>query len=240
MLFRSKTLDWNQMAQEFLYWANQGWAVGSVINLNPGAYSLTVVREQAIIDSIQTQTPENLLLDQNRTTLPVRDLVVDRQENRFTVTSLSQQTISYVDMRYTSYESMVVLDNVSIFNDLIYNPVTGARQSRVYITATVSADWNGQLDAQGFIENNPRTVQQWEPNRKYAKGEIVKYKNFYWSAQTIVQPNAKFDFANWTRSDYTRIQQGLLQNIPNKADQLANSYNTQTRSEEHTSELQSH
>ena len=222
------TLDWNQMAQEFLYWANQGWAVGSVINLNPAAYSLTVVRDQAIVDSIRAQTPENLLLDQNRTTLPVRDLVVDRQDNRFTVNSLSQQTISFLDMRYTSYESMVVLDNVSIFNDLIYNPVTGARQSRVYIAATVSADWNGQLDAQGFIENNPVTVQEWEPNRKYAKGEIVKYKNFYWSAQTIVQPSAKFDFANWTRSDYTRIQQGLLQNITNKADQLANSYNTQT------------
>ena len=221
-------LNWNQMAQEFLYWANQGWAVGSVINLNPAAFSLTVVREQAIVDSIQAQTPENLLLDQNRTTLPVRDLVVDRQENRFTVSSLSQQTISYLDMRYTSIESMIVLDNVSIFNDLIYNPVTGSRQNRVYIAATVSADWNGQLDAQGFIENNPTTVREWEPNRKYAKGEIVKYKNFYWSAQDIVQPNINFDFANWTRSDYTRIQQGLLQNLTNKANQLANSYDTQT------------
>lgn len=223
-----KTLNWNQMAQEFLYWANQGWAVGSVINLNPAAFSLTVVHEQAIVDSIQAQTPENLLLDQNRSTLPVRDLVVDRQDNRFTVSSLSQQTISYLDMRYTSYESMVVLDNVSIFNDLIYNPVTGARQNRIYIAATVSAEWNGQLDAQGFIENNPDTVQEWEPNRKYAKGEIVRYKNFYWSAQNIVQPSAKFDFANWVKSDYVKIQQGLLQNIANKADQLANSYNTQT------------
>jgi hypothetical protein len=27
-------LNWNQMAQEFLYWASQGWAVG-IINLNP-------------------------------------------------------------------------------------------------------------------------------------------------------------------------------------------------------------
>ena len=223
-----KTLNWNQMAQEFLYWANQGWSVGSIINLNPSAYSLTVVQPQAIVDSIVAQTPENMLLDQNRTVLPVRDLVINRQENRFTVTSQTQQTISYLDVRYTSYENMVVLDNVSIFNDLIYNPTTGARQGRIYIDATVSADWNGQLDAQGFIDNNPTTVKQWEPNRKYAKGEIVKYKNYYWSAQTIVQPSAEFNFSDWVKSDYTRIQQGLLQNIPNKANQLANSYDTQT------------
>jgi hypothetical protein len=223
-----RALDWNQMAQEFLYWTNQGWGPGSVINLNPAAFSLTVVREQAIVDNIQVQTLENQLLDQNRTTLPVRDLVVDREGNSFTVSSLSQQTVSYLDLRYTSYETMLVLDNVSIFNDLIYDPVTGARQSRVNVMASISADWNGQLDAQGFVYNDPRTVRQWQPGVKYTKGDIVQYKNIYWSAQNIVQPAEEFEFSQWVKSDYTRIQQGLLQNIPNKANQLANSYNIHT------------
>ena len=221
-----RPLNWNQMAQEFLYWANQGWAPGSVINLNPAALSLTAVRDQAIVDNIQVQTLENQLLDQNRTTLPVRDLVVDRVDNSFTVSSLSQQTISYLDLRYTSYETMLVLDNISIFNDLIYNSVTGARQSRINVMSSISADWNGQLDAQGFVYNNPRTVRQWQPSVKYTKGDIVLYKNIYWAAQNIVQPAEEFEFSQWVKSDYTQIQQGLLQNIPNKANQLANSYNT--------------
>jgi len=217
-------LDWNQMAQEFLYWTNQGWAVGSVINLNPTATSLTAVKAEAVIDSIVAQTPENLILDQNRTTIPTRDLVVDRFENIFKVNSLSAQTISYIDLRYTSYESMVVLDNVSVFNDLIYDPATGARQSRVNVVATVSADWNGQLDAQGFIYNNDATVQQWQPFKKYTKGEIVLYKNSYYSALNIVQPAAEFRRSDWTQSDYTKIQRGMLQNIANQADQLATTY----------------
>jgi hypothetical protein len=207
-----RPLNWNQMAQEFLYWANQGWGPGSVINLNPAAFSLSVVRDQAIVDNIQVQTLENQLLDQNRNTLPVRDLVVDRVDNSFTVSSLSQQTISYLDLRYTSYETMLVLDNISIFNDLIYNPVTGARQSRINVSASISADWNGQLDAQGFVYNNPRTVRQWQPGVKYTKGDIVLYKNIYWAAQNIVQPAEEFEFSQWVKSDYTRIQQGLLQN----------------------------
>ena len=235
-----RNLDWDQMAQEFLYWSNQGWDTGSVINLNPTAYSLTAISPQAIVDTVVAQTPENLILDQNRTTLPVRDLVVDRYENVFKVSSLSNQTISYLDLKFTSYESMVVLDNVSIFNDLIYDPVTGARQSRINVTAAVSADWNGQLDAQGFILNDDNTVRQWQPNQKYAKGEIVLYKNNYWSAQTIVQPSVEFQYSNWVKSDYTKIQRGLLENIPNKADQLANSYDTNTANLESDQDLLSY
>ena len=221
-------LNWNQMAQEFLYWANQGWEPGAVINLNPTAFSLTAVKDQAVVDSIVAQTPENSILDQNRTTLPVRDLVVDRYENVFRVTSLSQQTISYLDLKYTNYESIVILDNVSVFNDLIYDPVTGARQGRVNVTAVINSDWNGQLDAQGFIFNNSATIKEWQPEKKYSKGEIVIYKNNYWSAQTIVQPKTLFDYADWVKSDYTKIQKGLLQNLPTLSNQLANSYDTTT------------
>ena len=234
------TLNWNQMAQEFLYWANQGWTTGSVINLNPTATSLTAIKDQAIVDSIIAQTPENLILNQNRTTVPVRDLVVDRFENVFKVSSLSSQTISYLDLRFTSYESLVILDNISIFNDLIYDPVTGARQSRINISAAVSADWNGQVDAQGFILNDRRTIKTWKANQKYAKGEIVLYKNNYWSAQTIVQPSAEFDYSKWVKSDYTKIQGGLLENIPNKANQLASSYNTNSANLEQDQDLLSY
>jgi len=217
-------LNWNQMAQEFLYWANQGWTEGSVINLNPTAFSATAIKSQAVLDSIVAQTPENSILDQNRTTIPVRDLVVERLGNLFKATSQTQQSISYLDLKYTSYESLIILDNRSIFADLIYDPVTGARQSRITIDTNISNQWDGQLNAQGFILNNQRTVEEWKPNRKYAKGEIVTYKNNYWSAQTIVQPKAIFDYADWAQSDYTKIQTGLLQNLPNFSNQLANSY----------------
>jgi hypothetical protein len=219
-----RTLNWDQMVQEFLYWANQGWTVGSVINLNPTAQQLTVITPKAVIDSVVAQTPENLILDQNRTTIPARDLVIDRYENTFQVNSLTTQTVSYIALKYTNYESLVVLDNVSVFNDLIYDPATGARQSRVNVTASVSAEWNGQLDAQGFIYNDDRTVKQWEPLKKYTKGEIVIYKNNYWSAVNIVQPSAQWNQADWLQSNYTKIQRGMLQNISLQADQLATSY----------------
>jgi hypothetical protein len=217
-------LDWNQMANEFLYWSNQGWNTGAIINLNPGATQLIVERPGAIVDSIAAQTIENIVLNADRVPFNARDLVITRLDNTFTINSLTTDTINFLNIKFTSYENMVVLDNVSIFNDLIYDPVTGARQSRVRVAGWYTTEWNGQLNAQGFILNQDN-VESWNPLKKYARGEIVKWKNTYYSAVDIVQPSARFDITQWTVSNYTRIQQGLLPNLANKSDELANSYN---------------
>jgi len=232
-------LDWQQMAREFLYWANQGWGVNSLINLNPAATQLIAERPGAVIDNVMMQNIENIMLDQNRLPFDARNLIIERLENRFSVTSANGQAIAYANLRYTSYENLVILDNVSIFSDLIYNPTTGARQNRVNVTAMTTTEWDGTLNAQGFVLNQDN-VQPWAPNRKYAKGEIVNYKNTYWSAETIVQPKREFVYSDWVKSDYTKIQKGLLPNIANKADQLANSYNTQTANLERDNDLLSY
>ena len=233
------TVDWQQMAREFLYWANQGWAPNSLINLNPGALQLIAEKPGAVVDSVTVQNPENMLLDQNRTPFDARNLVIERLENKFTLTSTNNQSIAYAKLQFVNYENLVILNNVSIFADLIYNPATGARQNRVYVSAFTTTEWNGTLNAQGFVLNQDNIVA-WVPNRKYAKGEIVNYKNNYWSAQSIVQPKLEFAYADWVKSDYTKIQKGLLPNIANKADQLANSYNTQTANLESDNDLLSY
>jgi len=229
-------LNWQQMAQEFLYWTNQGWAPGSIINLNPTATKIVIEKPMAIVDGIRLQTQQNLVLNQDRRQLTSKDLVIDRIGNRFSITSLTGQTINLLNINFVNFENMIVLDNQSIFADLIYQPVTGARQSRIRIVASTTTDWNGQLDAPGFILNQ-NNIEEWKPNQKYARGEIVLYKNFYYSANTIVQPSPEFNFDAWTQSDYTRIQQGLLPNLPNKSNQLANAYNIYTANLESDQDL---
>ena len=216
-------MTWSQMVYEFIYWSQQGWGDGSLINLNPLAIGLSVFKEQAVVDTITSQTAEHVILDQNRRDFPVRDLNIVRVDNNFTVQPLNNQSISFIDIRYTSFESMIVLDNASLFGDLIFEPITGARQSRLYISGTTTTEWDGSVNAQGFILNQDN-ILTWTGLKTYAKGEIVKYKGAYWSAATIVQPSTKFNYNDWNQSDYTFIEQGLLANLANKADQLSNSY----------------
>jgi hypothetical protein len=229
-------LDWPRMVTEFLYWSQQGWSTNAIINLNPLAGGLTVTRPGAVVDSIVTETSENLLLDQNSTEIPTRSLNVVRLGNTFTIQPLTTQAISYINLRFTNYEHMIVLDNKSVFGDLIYNPTTGARQSRLTLVAVTTNDWNGSVDTPGFILNQ-NNVQEWTGLKTYPKGEIVKYKNVYWQALTIVQPSAKFNFNAWAQSNYNQIELGLLPNLANKSDQLMNSYNINTANIETDNDL---
>lgn len=232
-------LDWPRMVNEFLYWSQQGWDTDAIINLNPLAAGLTVTKPQAIVNSVQTQTAENAVLTQNSQEFPVRNLNIVRLNNTFTMQSLDSNAISFAELSYTTYEHMIVLSNQSVFGDLIYAPITGARQSRLNLIAMTSTNWNGSVDAPGFILNQDN-VQDWAGAKIYSKGEIVKYKNTYWSALNIVQPSAIFDFGAWTQSDYVQTEFGLLPNLSNKADQLTNSYNINTANIESDNDLLSY
>ena len=222
-------LNWNQMAQEFLYFSQQGWSEGTIINLNPSANQLTAYRVGSVVDGIVNYSPANQLLNQNRQTFPTRDLVIQRYGDTFIIQPgpSTSNSISFLDLKFTDYEHMIVFDNVDVFNDLIYDPITAARQDRLYLDAFNSTEWDGTLNAQGFILNY-NDVEPWQSNRRYTKGEIVLYKNSYWQAASLVQPKTKFDYNDWYKSNYDRIEQGLLPNLANKADQLANTYNIQT------------
>ncbi len=216
-------MDWRQMAQEFLYWSNQGWITGSLINLNPGATKVSITRPGAVADGLQPYNPSDIIVNQNRQPMPLSNLDIQRLDNTFTVSSLTSDTVSFVSLRFTAYENLLVFDNRSIFADLLYQPSTGARQSRLLISGTISADWNGQVDAPGFVINQD-SILEWQSNAKYTKGDIVRFKDQYWAAVTIVQPSEDFDYSQWAATDYDEIQQGLLLNAAGSSDQLSNAY----------------
>ena len=229
-------VNWTQMAREFLYWVGQSWTVGSIINLNAAANVLQLNRPFAVVESLQNENINDIMLDQNFEPLFGKDYAVERLDNELKLVGLNNQTFSFLNARFTSYEHIIVFDNTSIFNDLIYNPVTGARQNRLLIDGNTVFDWNGTLDAQGFILNQDN-IQEWVPNQSYTKGQIVLYKEAYWSASKILPPNPEFVFIDWIKSDYAKIQTGLLPNLATKADAQRENYDIHTANLESDSTL---
>jgi len=144
-------VDWTQMVQEFIYWAGQGWAVGSIVNLNPAATQLEFERELQIVDDLNNLELTEQPLNQNREPLDISDYVVDRLDNNFKLRMIDGNIIGYLKFNLTSFEHLLILDNTNIFNDLIYDPVTGVRQQSVKLSGFTTYEWNGQLDAQGLL-----------------------------------------------------------------------------------------
>jgi hypothetical protein len=223
------TLNWAQMAREFIYWSYQGWQNGSLLNLNPAADSLEFERLFAVVEAVNGQSGYDAPLDQNRQLLEPSDYRVTRIDNNFKLTTKcgtlnNDRGIGYLNIKTTNYEHVIILDNNTIFNDLIYNPVTGVRQQRVRVSGHTTFEWDGQLNAQGFMLNQDN-VKEWKDNAEYKKGDIVKYKNRYWTAASKIKPAETFNFEDWINIDYDNYAKGLLPNITSKAGEIENYYN---------------
>lgn len=216
--------SWKQMVAEFLYWQSQKWEVGSLININPNSQQLTIEKPALIVQPLTLQQ-QNFVLDQNMLQINPKDLLINRNGTLFDLAVKNEgDTISLFSCNLTNIEHAIVFDNVTVFNDTIYNVDIGLRQNRILMKGYKTAEWNGYVDAQGFILNQ-NNITEWQPNLKYTKGQIVKYKNEYWVASRIIEPNAEFNLEQWLKSDYDQVREGLLANPSAEAQDALNFYN---------------
>jgi hypothetical protein len=119
------TYNWDQMIREFLHWAEQSWEVGSTINLNPSAKIATVNRPGLVVQPLTIQQ-DNFILNQNLIPLQSQNASIVRENESFTVGVLTDgDSIALTNLNLSSMEHAVVFDNYTVFNDTIYDLVTG-------------------------------------------------------------------------------------------------------------------
>lgn len=234
-----REINWNLMVQEFLYWLQIGWEVGSVITLNPAANMIKINKESTVVQPLTLQQ-QNFILNQDLYPIQLNNLNVYREETEFTVEPLNTgDSLAYGQFSLSNFEHGIVFDNVTLFNDVIYNLTTGLRQNRISVAGTKTAEWNGTVNAYGFILNQDN-IQEWSREVKYTKGQIVKYKNKYWTALTIVEPSLVFDELKWVIVDYENIQKGMLPNPSTRSFESTLYYNCNQTNLEQDSDLLSY
>jgi hypothetical protein len=217
-------INWNLMVQEFLYWTQTGWDVGSIVTLNPAATDLNINRDGYIVQPLTLQQ-QNFILNQDLYPIQINNLNVNRDGTAFNVRTLNQgDSMSYAQFNVSNFEHGIVFNNTTLFNDVIYDLVTGLRQNRITLRGTKTAEWNGTVDTWGFILNQDN-VQEWARDIKYPKGIIVKYKNKYWTALKLIEPSAVFTELDWKLVNYNDIQKGLLPNSATRAYESTLYYN---------------
>ena len=224
-LENSVTLNWELMIKEYLYWAQFNWESGSIITIGPSANTLKIEKESDVVQPLTIQN-ENFLLNQNLYQIATKDLNIERLDTKFEVKTLNTgDAMSYGQFQLSNLEHGIVFDNTTLFNDVIYNLVTGLRQNRLYLRGTKTAEWNGTVNASGFILNQDN-IKEWTTAYKYAKGEIVKYKNKFFIANKTIQPSDKFIELDWAETDYNDIQKGLLPNSATRSYESTLYYNS--------------
>lgn len=229
-------VNWKQMIAEFLYWVQSGWETGSIINLNPGANIISINKDSYIVQPLTLQK-QNFILNQNLYPIQSVDLSVVRDGTLFTATPLNEgDTVAYGQFNISNIENGIVFNNITLFNDIIYNLPTGLRQNRIFLRGVKTAEWNGTMDAQGFILNQDN-IQEWSPTVKYTKGSIVLFKNQYWSALKVIDPSNTFNPTYWKETNYNEIQKGLLPNSSTRSYESTLFYDTNKQNLDNDADL---
>ena len=207
------TRNWVLSAKEFLNWAQQGWQAGSIIVLSPIYNELVNIQPDGIIGVIENTPNGTKVLDQNSNFIKNTQFTESRIGNKFTLKSLSEQTICLADFTVVQYEHAILFDNVTVFNDILYVPELGNRQYRLKLIGSKTGSWTGTMNPPGFVYNNTQ-VDEWQPGVDYLLGSIVQYKNLYYTAlDNITASNEFVQDKQWRQINHNSIKTGLLPNF---------------------------
>ena len=216
--------DWETSTKEFAFWTLHNWSAGTLISLSPGANQLKFRTEYSVVDNIFDGFFGYTLLKVDGQKLTSDFVQVDRQDpNEFILRPKNTADgIFAIKLPCVQKEHVVLLDNKTVFNDTIYDPEPGYRQERIKVLGYRTTNWDGSLNIEGFVYDQA-TIEDWQSNKDYFIGDIVKYKEFYYTANSKVPGTESFIDTQWTRLDY-KPESGLSPNFEYKTNQFADFY----------------
>ena len=226
-------------AKEFLFWAQQGWREGSILVLSPVTNSIKVVTESNIVDGIEDSQYGSKIVDQNFNIVKNTGYHITRNSNNFSITLRDDNMLALVDINLVQYEHVMVFDNVTVFNDVIYQPELGNRQFRLKMIGQKTNQWDGSLYAPGYVYNDEK-VPEWQVGVDYLKGDLVEFKDQYYVALTNVPGATDFNFTSWKQIDKSEIKSGLLSNWSTTAVQSQDFYDSYAKIKDNEQMTYSH
>tara|TARA_B110000503_G_scaffold133164_1_gene210255 strand:+ start:14089 stop:27768 length:13680 start_codon:yes stop_codon:yes gene_type:complete len=216
------------ISKEFLFWTTQNWAVSSIITLSPAANQIKFKRAYHIVDNVFNSFYNYPILKADGTSFNTSFVNVYRDNaNEFSLEPANTNDgIFFLKLPLIQKEHAIIIDNITVFNDTIYDPEPGYRQERIKVVGYRTDGWTGSLNIPGFIYDQA-VVTEWKDWKDYAIGDLVKYKEFYYSARFKHTGKVSFDDTDWTLLSERPVS-SLKANWDYKANQFADFYDLDT------------
>ena len=217
--------DWTSTVKEFLFLLEQGWVDNNtVISLTPSSTEIIFDSKFGVVDDIMNSFNDSRIINSDGRVLQRKDYITFREGSKFKLQVRDKtKGIHLIKLNVVHYEHTLVFDNTTIFNDIIYQPNLGNRQSRLKLSGFRTREWNGSLYAPGFLVNH-RPVDMWTPMQDYYKGDIVEYKNKNYTAKQFIPGTSKFEDNNWYVVESKILDRQLIMNLASGAEQIEHFY----------------
>ena len=221
------TLNWTTSAKEFLYWTTQGWGPGSAIVLSPGASGFQLETKNVAIGKLQDVYGNYSAVDAGGRSISVKDLSTKRGRNNFELTVRNEELGLYgINLHAVEKEHILIFDNKTVFNDIIFDISTGYRQQRLKLIGWKTDNWSGDFFAPGFVFDNAK-VSAWTANTDYLLGDNVEYNAKFYVAKVNHNSGTKFDIEVWTKKD-KKPEAKLYPNFDYRISQFNDFYGLET------------
>jgi len=194
----------------------------SVISLSPSANKITFSTTINIIDDIANPYNDYEMFRVDGQPISPLYLKSNRDENFVSYAPTNDDGIYNASFYLIQKEHVVIINNTTMFNDLIYDPTSGYKQDRIKVSAYVSSDWYGGFDIPGFIFDDA-SVSNWTPWKDYVIGDVVRYQSYYYSADICMAGSENFMPSNWVKLSKKPVQQ-ILPNLTTIATQFNEFY----------------
>ena len=158
---RNKYNNWALAIEEFMSWSIDNKSENSLIILSPAESKIKFNPKHGVVSAVKevdngvynvlTYTGDGLTPDM---------LNVTRNNNVFQLTA--DLPIYFCRLKTREYEHIITINNVSIFNDIMFHPLFNIRKQRLLLRVEKSGNWDGRLKADGFIIDNNRLIPNFE------------------------------------------------------------------------------
>jgi len=216
--------NWTYAVREFLFWTTQNWAPGNALSISPSAELIDFERPFATVDDLNNNFYEyGLILNADGSQINSDTSRIARSAKGISIgLANTEDGIYHIKLPLVQKEHVVLLDNTTQFSDIIYKPSTGYRQERIKVSGYRSDEWNGTLNAPGFVFDDAK-VTEWQEWQDYVIGDLIKYKEFYYVALENIPGNETFSTSKWQILD-ERPKSQLLTNFDYRISEFTDFY----------------
>jgi hypothetical protein len=221
--------NWETAVKEFLFWTTQNWGEGAVLSLSPAANKLTLTTTKSVVNDLLDQFYGYKIfrVDGQKLDPEFSNTYRNDDANEFSLTPANTPHGIYGAVFYmVQKEHVLILNNRTLFNDVIYDLEPGYRQERIKVIGYVSQNWNGGFNIPGFIFDQAK-INPWTPWSDYKLGDIVKYKEFYYSALSTLPGVQEFNPNDWAVLD-SKPTARMIPNWDYRSEQFTDFYDLDT------------
>ena len=215
--------DWLTSVKEFMFWTKHNWADGSLITLSPASQKVRVNFPVGVVANLLDGFYDYQVLKADGKPLLPEFIDVSRNFQQAEISTFNTTDgIFYLKLYYVLKEHVVVFDDRTVFNDVIYDKTSGYRQARLKTQGFRTTDWDGDYTSPGFLFDNV-SIEAWQPFKDYRLGDIVSYRSYNWTSQQNQVGVEEFDESTWSKVD-SKLEKQLVANFDYRINQIDEFY----------------